>query len=95
MTLKRRTRRSAAFSMASMTNIISLLLIFFMIASARILPSAIKVLLPQGKQQISANPLTRIIIDRNLNHYGKSGNESRNATLSGELICFPERLRTT
>ena len=65
--LKRRTRVSPVFNMASMTDIIFLLLIFFMITSTVVSPNAIKVLLPQGKQQTSAKPLTRVIIDKELN----------------------------
>ena len=61
--------------MASMTDIIFLLLIFFMITSTMVTPNAIKVLLPQGKQQTSAKPLTRVIIDQNLNYYTAFGNE--------------------
>ena len=44
--------------MASMTDLIFLLLIFFMITSTMVSPNAIKVLLPQGRQQTSAKPLT-------------------------------------
>ena len=61
--------------MASMTDIIFLLLIFFMITSTMVSPNAIKVLLPQGRQQTSAKPLTRVIIDKNLNFYTAFGNE--------------------
>ena len=50
--------------MASMTDVIFLLLIFFMITSTVVSPNAIKVLLPQGKQQTSAKPLTRVVIDK-------------------------------
>ena len=67
--LKRRAKISPSFSMASMTDVIFLLLIFFMITSTMVSPNAIKVLLPQGKQQTSAKPLTRVIIDRELNYY--------------------------
>ena len=62
--------------MASMTDIIFLLLIFFMITSTMVSPNAIKVLLPQGRQQTSAKPLTRVIIDKNLNFYTAFGNEA-------------------
>ncbi len=55
--------------MSSMTDIIFLLLIFFMITSTMVTPNAIKVLLPQGSQQTSAKPLARIIIDKELNFY--------------------------
>ena len=62
--LQRRAKISPNFSMASMTDVIFLLLIFFMITSTVVSPNAIKVLLPQGKQQTSAKPLTRVIIDK-------------------------------
>lgn len=48
MELKRRNRISAEFSMASMTDIIFLLLIFFMITSSAISQSAIDVKLPKA-----------------------------------------------
>ena len=73
MGLKRRNRVSPNFSMASMTDVIFLLLIFFMITSTVVSPNAIKVLLPQGKQQTSAKPLTRVIIDKDLNFYAAFG----------------------
>ena len=55
--------------MASMTDMIFLLLIFFMITSTVVVPNAIKVLLPQSAQQTSAKPLTRVTIDKDLNYY--------------------------
>lgn len=88
MALKRRTRISAAFSMASMTDIIFLLLIFFMITSTMVSPNAIKVLLPQGKQQTSAKPLTRVIIDKDLNYYAGFGNEAEMPLSLEELPEF-------
>lgn len=48
MELKRKNRVSAEFSMASMTDIIFLLLIFFMITSSAISQSAIEVKLPKA-----------------------------------------------
>lgn len=56
MELKRRNRVNAEFSMASMTDIIFLLLIFFMITSSAISQSAIDVKLPQA---VSVNPSTQ------------------------------------
>ncbi|MDL2322474.1 biopolymer transporter ExbD [Bacteroidales bacterium OttesenSCG-928-A17] len=75
MGIKRRHKVSAEFSMASMTDMIFLLLIFFMITSTVVVPNAIKVLLPQSAQQTSAKPLTRITIDADLNYYGGFGNQ--------------------
>jgi len=48
MELKRKNRVNAEFSMASMTDIIFLLLIFFMITSSAISQSAIDVKLPKA-----------------------------------------------
>ncbi len=66
--LKRRNEVSPQFSMSSMTDIIFLLLIFFMITSTMVSPNAIKVLLHQSSPQTSAKPLTRVILARDL-HY--------------------------
>ena len=80
MALKRRAKISPNFSMASMTDVIFLLLIFFMITST--------VVLPQGKQQTSAKPLTRVIIDKDLNYYAAFGNEKEHALGLEELTPF-------
>ena len=69
MALKRRTKVNEAFSMASMTDVIFLLLIFFMVTSTVVIPNAIKVTLPQAQKQTAAKPLTRVTIDANLNYY--------------------------
>ena len=86
--LKRRNKVSPQFSMSSMTDIIFLLLIFFMITSTMVSPNAIKVLLPQSSQQTSAKPLTRVIIDRDLNYYTAFGNEDEMPILFEELNDF-------
>ena len=74
--------------MASMTDIIFLLLIFFMITSTMVTPNAIKVLLPQGKTQTSAKPLTRVIIDKDLNYYTAFGNDDEMPIEIDELAAF-------
>ncbi len=51
MDLKRRNRVSAEFSMSSMTDIVFLLLIFFMIASTLVTTSALDLVLPKSKAQ--------------------------------------------
>ena len=86
--LKRKNKISPQFSMSSMTDIIFLLLIFFMITSTMVSPNAIKVLLPQGAQQTSAKPLTRIIIDKELNYYAAFGADDEMPILSEELSAF-------
>lgn len=86
--LKRNAKISPNFSMASMTDVIFLLLIFFMITSTMVSPNAIKVLLPQGKQQTSAKPLTRVIIDKDLNYYAAFGNDREQQLTVDELAPF-------
>ncbi|MEE1063760.1 MAG: biopolymer transporter ExbD, partial [Paludibacteraceae bacterium] len=62
MALKRRNKAEASFSMSSMTDIIFLLLIFFMLTSSVVHPNAIKLMLPQSNSQTAAKPLTRVTI---------------------------------
>jgi biopolymer transport protein ExbD len=82
MSLKRRTKAEPTFNMASMTDIIFLLLIFFMITSTMVSPNAIKVLLPQGSKQTMAKTVSRVIIDKDLNIYAAHGsNEERKVTI--------------
>jgi biopolymer transport protein ExbD len=58
-----------SFSMSSMTDLVFLLLIFFMITSTLVSPNALKLLLPQSNNQTSAKAITSVSIDRNLNFY--------------------------
>ena len=50
------------FSMSSMTDVIFLLLIFFMVTSTFVQPSEIEVNLPQSTQQAAIRPTTSIYI---------------------------------
>ena len=50
----------AMFSMASMTDVIFLLLIFFMITSTFVFPTALEVNLPQSSVQTALKPGTRV-----------------------------------
>ncbi len=86
--LKRKNKISPQFSMSSMTDIIFLLLIFFMITSTLVSPNAIKVLLPQSSQQTSAKPLARVIIDRDLNWYAAFGNDTEMPVMEEDLTLF-------
>ena len=53
------------FSMASMTDVIFLLLIFFMVTSTFVFPSALEINLPQSSQTTTLKPSTRLYIDEN------------------------------
>lgn len=69
MALKKRNKINAAFSMSSMTDIVFLLLIFFMVTSTLIAPNALKLLLPQSNNQTAAKPITTISITKDLKYY--------------------------
>lgn len=69
MALKTRNKVSAAFSMSSMTDIVFLLLIFFMVTSTLISPNALKLLLPKSNNQTAAKPITTVSIDKDFNFY--------------------------
>lgn len=79
--------------MASMTDVIFLLLIFFMVTSTVVFPNAIKVNLPQSSQQAAAKPLSRVTIDANLNYYVAFGNEREQPTDIDQLVDFLLRTR--
>lgn len=82
---KRRVKVSPTFNMASMTDIIFLLLIFFMITSTMVSPNAIKVLLPQGKKQTTVKATARVVIDKDLNLYAAMGSEDEQPVTLEEL----------
>lgn len=88
MALKRRHKANASFSMSSMTDLVFLLLIFFMITSTVVTPSAIKLLLPQSSSQTSATPITRVYIDENLNFYIAKGKERERMIEFREIESF-------
>lgn len=69
MALKRNFQSLDTFSMSSMTDVIFLLLIFFMVTSTIIFPAAIDVNLPQSSEQTSTKPVTEVYIDRDDNLY--------------------------
>ncbi|MCK9255485.1 MAG: biopolymer transporter ExbD [Bacteroidales bacterium] len=62
MAIKSRSKVSAEFSMSSMSDLVFLLLIFFMITSTMIAPNALKLLLPSSNSQTQAKPFTTVSI---------------------------------
>ena len=62
MALKRNTRVDAQFSVSSMTDIVFLLLIFFLVTSTLINPNALKLLLPKSTGQVNAKATVSVSI---------------------------------
>ena len=75
----------AEFSMASMTDVIFLLLIFFMVTATYIFPTALEVNLPQSSQQTSKKPNIRIALDAEGNISTAMGDAERQPMQPGEL----------
>ena len=88
MPLKQRFNIESNFSLASMTDVIFLLLIFFMITSTIVVPNAIQVLLPRAQQQAQAKPITRVTIDKDLNYYVANANERERQVSFEEITPF-------
>jgi len=89
MSLKRQHQTLSMFSMASMTDVIFLLLIFFMVTSTFVFPSALEVNLPQSSEQTAIKPSTRIYVDKNLNMYATQTSDMGESDL---LPIAPEQL---
>ena len=69
MAIKHRNKVEVSFSMASMTDIVFLLLLFFMITSTMVAPNALKLLLPQSNSQTVAKAVTTLSITADLKYY--------------------------
>ena len=69
MALRKRNKVASGFAMASMTDLVFLLLIFFMITSTVVSPNALKLLLPQSSNQTNAKPLTTVSITKEIDFY--------------------------
>ncbi len=78
MAIKQRTKADAGFSMSSMTDIVFLLLIFFLVTSTLVNPNALKLLLPKSTNQISAKQQVSVSIkhyqEKNTFSYHINGN---------------------
>jgi len=70
MAIQTRNKRKTDFSMASMSDIVFLLLIFFMLTSTLVAPNAIKLLLPQSNSRTIEQPPKIIIsINQDLDYF--------------------------
>jgi biopolymer transport protein ExbD len=79
MAIKRNTRAQADISMSSMTDIVFLLLIFFLVTSTLVNPNALKLLLPKSTGQVSAKATVSVSIKdwgNDVYTYHVNGNET-------------------
>ena len=69
MALRSRNKVSANFNMSSMTDIVFLLLIFFMLTSTLVSPNALKLLLPSSKAKTLEKQTISISITKDIKFY--------------------------
>ena len=69
MGLRSRNKVNANFNMSSMTDIVFLLLIFFMLTSTLVSPNALKLLLPNSKAKTLEKQTISISITKDINFY--------------------------
>jgi biopolymer transport protein ExbD len=69
MAISQRNKISINFSSVGMTDVVFNLLIFFMLTSTLVHPTALKLLLPKGSTQTSAKPQTTISITSDRKYY--------------------------
>lgn len=71
MGIKKRSKVSAQFSMSSLTDIIFLLLIFFMLTSSLVAPNALNLKLPSSSRSSTSNSsqVSDVRISRSGNYY--------------------------
>jgi|SRR5690625_294412 len=67
MNLRGRNKVSAQFNMSSMTDIVFLLLVFFMISSPVVTPEALDLILPRAKGKTTSQQNIAVSIDKNYN----------------------------
>lgn len=69
MAVKGRNKVSPEFNMSSMTDIVFLLLVFFIIASTMISPNGVDVLLPKGSTRTTKKNQVSVSITKDVKYY--------------------------
>lgn len=69
MAIRSRNKVDVNYSVAGMTDIIFLLLLFFMLTSTLIAPNALKLLLPQSNNQTNVRAITTVSITADIRFF--------------------------
>ena len=96
--MKKRTKVSAEFSMSSLTDIIFLLLIFFMLTSSMVVPNALNLQLPGSKQSRPSQPTTTSPPTVTINDNGTyllDGAPSKRSTIERKIRDEKKALRNS
>ena len=84
MALRSRNKVSADFNMSSMTDIVFLLLIFFMLTSTLVSPNALKLLLPSSKARTLEKQTVSVSITKDIDFFINE-NKVQEANIEREL----------
>lgn len=90
MNLRGRNKVNPNFNMSSMTDIVFLLLIFFMLTSTLVSPNALKLLLPNSKAKTLEKQTISISITKDIEYYVNENQVSLNS-LEQELSILLEK----
>ena len=93
MAIKSRNKKGVEFNMASMSDLVFLLLIFFMITSTLISPNAIKLLLPSSSSKTMAKQNVTVYINDKFDYYLDTQRieaENLQQALSAELTAHTD-----
>jgi biopolymer transport protein ExbD len=85
MKVKRKNKIDPNFNMSSMTDIVFLLLIFFMLTSTLVSPNALNLLLPKSESKTIEKTTTSVSIDSLSNFYIETTKVNKK-DIEGELI---------
>lgn len=88
MNLRGRNKISPEFSMSSMTDVVFLLLIFFMLTSPAITPEALDLILPKAKGKTTSKQTLSVSITKDLQVYindERISNSALESTLKSRL----------
>ncbi|TVZ53122.1 ExbD/TolR family protein [Dokdonia sp. Hel_I_53] len=93
MNLRGRNKVSPEFSMSSMTDIVFLLLVFFLLTSPAITPDALDLILPKAKGKTSNKQNLSVSITKDLDYYVNKERVSENtieSTITNALSSVEE-----
>jgi biopolymer transport protein ExbD len=93
MAITNRNKVGISFSNAGMSDIVFLLLLFFMLTSTLVQPTALKVLLPKGTTQSNARPMTTVSITKDHQYFIEDqpiALENLEAALQAKVGADPE-----
>ncbi len=93
MAIKRTSKVEAGFNMSSMTDIVFLLLIFFLVTSTLISPNALKLLLPKSNSQVKEKPFVTLSMKKNQGGVYLDGNATVLIPVQDLELILVDRLK--